>query len=215
MADILFLDRADAGERLGRRLLAEGLGGATLCGILRGGLVVAHHAGAVTGARIQAVAASKLRAPAQRELAIGAVTAAGPTFLDQFALDYLGVEPAYLAREIADRRRRAGADQKKFGSIEPGWLADVGVVVDDGLATGATAIAAGRLLRSLGAPRLVVAAPVAPRATLDKLLAGEFDAAVCLNAPSRFRAVGQFFASFESVSQAELDQLAPAAGSER
>ncbi len=206
------MDRADAGERLGRRLLAEGLGRATLVGILRGGLVVAHHAGSITGARVQAVAASKLRAPGQPELAIGAITAAGPIYLDEIALERLGVEPEYLAREVADRRRQAAANQLRFGPVDPLPMADVGVVVDDGLATGATAIAAGRLLRSLGAGRLVVAVPVAPPATLQKLLESEFDAAVCLHSPDRFWAVGQFFARFEEVDQAQLGKLARAAG---
>ena len=214
MTDVKFLDRADAGQRLGRRLLSEGLGGAGIFGILRGGLVVARYASLATGGRVQAVAASKLRAPAQPELAIGAVTAEGPIYLDEFALRHLRVSPQYLEAETAGRRRRAAASQARFGQIEA-VLPEVGVVVDDGLATGATAIAAGRLLRSLGAARLVVAAPVAPRATLQMLARGEFDDAVCLHAPKRFWAVGRFFARFEAVSEAQLEKLARTAATGR
>lgn len=215
MTDTEFRDRADAGVRLGKRLLAEGLGQSGIFGILRGGLVVAHHAALATRAPVWAVAASKLRAPGQPELAIGAVTAEGPIYLDQTAIQHLQISRPYLEEEIAGRRRAAAAGQVRFGQIEPDRLPEVAVVVDDGLATGATAIAAGRLLRSLGAARLVVAAPVAPRSTLKKLTGGEFDDAVCLHAPRRFRAVGRFFARFEAVSEAQLEELARTAGTGR
>lgn len=215
MADFEFRDRADAGARLGTRLQAEGLGRFGIFGILRGGLVVAHHAALVTGAPVRAVAASKLRAPAQPELAIGAVTAEGPIYLDRTAIEHLEISTRYLEGEVLDRRRRAAASQARFGRIGAGQLPEIGVVVDDGLATGATAIAAGRLLRKLGAARLVVAAPVAPRATLQKLAGGEFDDAVCLHAPQRFWAVGRFFARFEAVSEAQLEEMARTAGTGR
>ena len=211
MTDIEFRDRADAGKRLGKRLLAEGLGRSGVFGILRGGLVVAHHAALITGAPARAVAASKLRAPGQPELAIGAVTAEGPIYLDRAAIEHLEISPRYLKGEIAGRRRKAASGQARFGRIEADRLPEVAVVVDDGLATGATAIAAGRLLRALGAARLVVAAPVAPRATLQKLANGEFDDAVCLHAPKRFWAVGRFFVRFEAVSEAQLEKLARSA----
>ena len=212
MPELEFRDRADAGARLGERLLAEGLGRYGVFGILRGGLVVAHHAALVTGGRLRAVAASKLRAPSQPELAIGAVTAEGPIYLDDSAIRHLEIDARYLNEEISDRRRQAAANQARFGRIESGRLPAVGVVVDDGLATGATAIAAGRLLRSLGAARLVVAAPVAPPATLRRLAGGEFDDAVCLHAPRRFWAVGRFFARFEAVAEAQLEELARIVG---
>lgn len=215
MRDTEFRDRADAGARLGDRLLAEGLGQSGIFGILRGGLVVAHYAALATRAPVWAVAASKLRAPGQAELAIGAVTAEGPIYLDQTAIQHLQISRRYLEEEIAGRRRAAAAGQARFGQIEPDRLPEIAVVVDDGLATGATAIAAGRLLRSLGAARLVVAAPVAPRSTLEKLAGGEFDDAVCLHAPRRFWAVGRFFARFEAVSEAQLEELARTAGTGR
>ena len=212
MNGVRFKDRAEAGERLGERLLAEGLGRARLFGILRGGLVVAHHAALATDSPLRAVAASKLRAPGQPELAIGAVTDTGPDYLDELALAHLEIGSGYLQREIEERRHQAAMQQSQFGRVNAGGLAGVCVVVDDGLATGSTAIAAGRLLRSLGAERLVVAAPVAPPATLEKLAPGEFDSAVCLHAPRRFWAVGRFFDGFEAVGQAQLEELARAAG---
>jgi predicted phosphoribosyltransferase len=215
MADIRFRDRADAGAALGQRLLAEGLGQSGIFGILRGGLVVAHHAALVIGAPVRAVAASKLRAPDQPELAIGAVTADGPIYLDHSAIGQLKISRQYLEMETRGRRRAAAASQARFGRIGPARLPEVAVIVDDGLATGATAIAAGRLLRSLGAAQLVVAAPVAPRSTLQNLAGGEFDDTVCLHAPRRFWAVGRFYVRFGAVSEAQLEDLARTAGTGR
>lgn len=206
----MFADRCDAGTRLGVELRRQGHRSGLLFGILRGGLVVARSAGAELELPVHGLAVLKIRAPRQDELAIGAVTATGPTHINQSFIARLGVNRQYLAAELADRRRAARRLQQQFGMLDPGVIAaaDSVVVIDDGLATGATAIAAAACLRRLGGQDLIIAAPVAPPSTVRRLLAAGFDRAVCLCTPDDFYAVGQFYAQFLPVGQAQLRELA-------
>ena len=206
----LFADRCDAGTRLGVELRRQGIRSGLLFGILRGGLVVARSAGAELELPAHGLAVLKIRAPRQDELAIGAVTATGPTHINKSSIDRLGVNRQYLDAELADRQRAARVLQRQFGVLDPGAItaADSVVVVDDGLATGATAIAAAACLSRLGGKELIIAVPVAPPSTVRLLLAAGFDRAVCLRTPADFYAVGQFYAQFLPVGQAQLRELA-------
>jgi putative phosphoribosyl transferase len=161
-------------------------------------------------APLDLVLVRKIGAPQQEELAIGAIADGGEPELvtDAALVASLRVSPEYLMeakaaalREI-ERRRRAW-----FGDRQPVDVTGcTAIVVDDGIATGATMLAALRATRRRKPARLVMAAPVAPRSTL-KRLRSEADQVVCLDAPADFFAVGQFYRHFPQLHDAEVIAL--------
>jgi putative phosphoribosyl transferase len=198
-----FADREEAGRLLGEALsgLDEAPGtGALLLGIPRGGVIVAAAAAGVLGAGLDVMVPAKIRAPHQPELAIGAVAPDGGVWLDAAAVDALAIPDAVLevqvtaARQEVLRRTAAFRGDRAPPSIEGRFV----VLIDDGIATGATITAAARSLRAQGPARLVVAVPVAPRPAVLQL-AAEVDQVVCLASPEPFMAVGQWYEDFRQV----------------
>jgi putative phosphoribosyl transferase len=198
-----FADREEAGRLLGEALsgLDEAPGtGALLLGIPRGGVFVAAAAAGVLGAGLDVMVPAKIRAPHQPELAIGAVAPDGGVWLDAAAVDALAIPDAVLevqvtaARQEVLRRTAAFRGDRAPPSIEGRFV----VLIDDGIATGATITAAARSLRAQGPARLVVAVPVAPRPAVLQL-AAEVDQVVCLASPEPFMAVGQWYEDFRQV----------------
>jgi putative phosphoribosyl transferase len=198
-----FADREEAGRLLGEALsgLDEAPGtGALLLGIPRGGVIVAAAAAGVLGAGLDVMVPAKIRAPHQPELAIGAVAPDGGVWLDTAAVDALAIPDAVLevqvtaARQEVLRRTAAFRGDRAPPSIEGRFV----VLIDDGIATGATITAAARSLRAQGPARLVVAVPVAPRPAVLQL-AAEVDQVVCLASPEPFMAVGQWYEDFRQV----------------
>jgi predicted phosphoribosyltransferase len=182
-------------------------------GIPRGGMpmasVIANH----LGADLDAVLVHKLRAPFQPELALGSIDEAGRVYLAPFA-DDLPIDEDALDEEkrtqLATLRQRRARYTAARPPINPAGRSVI--IVDDGLATGSTAIAAIRSARAQRAARIIVAVAVAPPETIDRLRA-EADKVVCLYAPEHFGAVGQFFDDFSEVSDDDVVKLlaAPAA----
>ncbi|NBM18596.1 phosphoribosyltransferase family protein [Streptomyces sp. GC420] len=211
---MFFRDRLDAGRRLGARL--EHLKGheVVVLGLPRGGVPVAAEVAAVLGAPLDVGLVRKLGVPFQPELAMGALGEEDVLVVNDDVVSTSRIRPEELAR--AQQRERAVLEQRARlyrGDQEP--LALVGrtvVVVDDGVATGATARAACRTARARGAARIVLAVPVAPWDFAERL-GTEADELVCLHTPRDFFAVGQFYADFAQVSDEEvIDCLARAAG---
>jgi putative phosphoribosyl transferase len=211
---VIFTDRAQAGERLGEALRGRlGSSNAVVLAIPRGGVIVAEAAAAAMGVPLDVVVPRKIGAPGNPELAIGAI-APGIRVLDRRMVVGLGVSDAYLDREIAaqeveiDRRQRAYRQGRPPQPVE----GRVAIVVDDGVATGSTAIAALRWARQQGADRVVLAVPVAPPQSLDRLRA-EADDVVVLETPSPFFAVGEWYRDFDQTSDRQVvDALARSAG---
>jgi predicted phosphoribosyltransferase len=166
-------------------------------------------------AELDVVVARKLGAPFHAELAIGAVTADGERFLNQHLIGQLRVDDAYLDRITKEQREEAQRREQLFRQDRP--PADVkgrtALLVDDGLATGATMRAAARSLRKREPGRLVVAVPVGSREACWALLK-DADEVVCLAQPDPFYAIGLYYEHFEQVEDAEvlrlLEQPAPA-----
>lgn len=191
-----FDDRADAGRRLAEELAGLPDEGVLVLGIARGGVEVAAEIARSRGWPLDVVLPRKVGAPGNPELGIGAI-APGVRVLDDEMLARLGVGEAYLEGEIAAQEaeieRRTAA--YRGGRPPPDLRGITAVVVDDGVATGGTAIAAIRWARDRGAARVVLAVPVGSRESLRRL-EGEADEVVCPLTPERFLAVGQWYRDF-------------------
>jgi len=200
-----FADRSDAGRQLAARLLSLADERPLIVGLPRGGVPVAAEIAASLGAPLEILVVRKLGAPHNPEYGIGAIAEGGTRVFDQEALALLEIEGGELThiveRESTELRRRVEAYR---GDREP--VSSRGrtvVVVDDGVATGATDTAALRQIRRQRPRRLILAVPVCPPDSLARLRE-EADETVCLLAPPQLQGVGQWYADFGQVSDAEV-----------
>ena len=199
-----FKDRKDAGRQLAEALEGRGYRQPVVLGIPRGGVPVAAEVARKLGGDLGVVVARKLRAPGQPELAIGAVTADGATWINAPVARATGADDRYLEREIAFQVAEAQHREEAFdGHRRPALQGRVAIIVDDGIATGATAIAAARSMRAAGASQVVLAVPVAPPETL-RALRDEVDAIVCPRVEEDFWAIGQFYDDFRQVGDDQV-----------
>lgn len=203
-----FTDRTDAGRRLGEALQPRVDGRTVVLGLPRGGVSVAAAAADVLDLALDVLVTGKLGAPGRPELALGAVGEGGVLVVNErivaatmVGLDELRARAHEAAREVEARalRLRAGRPRVALGGR-------TAVIVDDGIATGASARAACAIARLSDASRIVVAVPVAPRG-VRVLLGDVADEVVCLETPSTFFAVGAFYEDFEPVSEAVVAAL--------
>ena len=200
----MFENRLAAGERLGERLAERDFEADVVLGIPRGGLPVARPVADALGVPLDVVVASKIGAPGNPELALGAVAADGSAWLNDTLIDRLGVDEEYLDRE-RDREATAASEKGaryRGAGVIPDFEGSVVILVDDGLATGATAVACLRQLQEAGAEHVVFAAPVGSQSALSRT-ERDADEVVCLDTPANFGAVGQFYRSFDQVPDEE------------
>jgi putative phosphoribosyl transferase len=201
----LFLDRVDAGRRLARRL--EYLDGrdAIVLGLPRGGVPVAFEVATALAAPLDVIVVRKLGAPRNPEYALGAIGESGVRVLDPDAIRATGTSDAEL--DIIERHARTELARRTAlyrGGRGPVSVAGkTAVIVDDGIATGATARAACMITRALGAESVVLAVPVAPPDWVESVgpVADEF---VCLETPAHFFAVGQWYSDFTQTTDDEV-----------
>jgi putative phosphoribosyl transferase len=204
----MFLDRTEAGKKLVVRLsdLRDGLDPLVVLAIPRGGVLVACEIAQALHAPLDVCLTHKLGAPGNPELAIGAVADDGTTLLDQPLITALVVPQQYIEREIERWRQELirRAEVYRQGRARVPLKDAVAIVVDDGVATGSTLIAALRSTRAAGVKTVIAAVPVGPRATVYGELAHEADRVECLLAPYDFYAVGAFYRHFEQVTDEEV-----------
>ncbi len=214
MSQTLYADRADAGRTLAaavRKELAKNVppsGTPLVLAIPRGGVLIGREVATALGADLDIVVPRKLGAPGNPEYAIGAVMQDGTLYLSPRALSITGAGSHYVEEEKAKEMREATRRLEAYrgGRPEPVISKRVVVVVDDGIATGATMIAALRWVRSRGAQLVVAAAPVAPPSTLEELRR-EADRVICPRSPEPFYAIGAFYQKFEQVGDEEVEEV--------
>jgi len=204
-----FRDRQMAG-----RLLAEGLDSRlreiphdsiVVLGIPRGGVPVAAEVAAHVRAPLDLVIVRKLGSPGQPELAMGAVGEGGDVVLNHDVIRSLGISEHEIAHEAA--RQRVEVDRRvvslRAGRTPVNVTGKTVVIVDDGLATGSTAIAACRVVRAKGAAHVLLAVPVAPEGW-ERTIGDAADDAFALTVPTDFMSVGQFYDDFDQVDDDEV-----------
>lgn len=207
-----FADRIDAAERLSKALQAYSGRHPLVLAIPRGALPMGRVLAQRLGGELDAVLVRKLRAPGSPEFAIGSIDESGWVYLAAHA-HAAGATDAYIAQEkkaqldvLKERRARYTPGRP---AIDPAGR--IAIVVDDGLATGATMIAALHAVRAQRPARLVCAVPVAAPDSIE-LVRPFADEVVCLHTPEDFYAVGQFYRSFEQVSDEEAIECLQAGG---
>lgn len=200
----MFEDRLDAGRRLAAALARYKGRNPLVLAIPRGAVPMGRVVADELGGELDVVLVRKLRAPGNPEFAIGSVDETGWAYIADYA-PQTGATDSYIEQEkraqLETIRRRRAEYTPIHPPVDP--KGRIVIVVDDGLATGATMISALHSLRQRGADTLVCAVPVAPPDTLDKV-AGYCDEVVCLEAPEQFYAVGQFYYSFPQVEDDEV-----------
>jgi putative phosphoribosyl transferase len=203
-----FRDRIDAGRALALALEEyRGRPDVVVLGLPRGGVPVAAEVAEALGAPLDVFVVRKLGVPGHEEFAMGALASGGVRVLDQSTIETLGISEADIESAIEreqrelERRERQYCEDRRRTEI----AGRIAILVDDGLATGASMRAAVAALRKLGPARLVVAVPVGAAQTCRTLQA-EADDVVCVMAPEDFRAVGLYYDDFAQTSDAEVQE---------
>ena len=201
---MIFKDRLDAGKKLAEALgQFKGIDGIVL-GIPRGGIVVASEISSVLGFQLDIVIPRKIGAPDQPELAIGAISEDGTTIMNDDLVIRVGATAEYIreesGRQLAEIARRTSA----YRGGRPGLtMHDKNVIlIDDGVATGATLKAAVKFVKNQNPAHLTVAIPVGPIQTVRELRA-EVDV-ICLHTPDIFYAIGGFYSDFNQITDEEV-----------
>jgi predicted phosphoribosyltransferase len=206
---VRFRDRAEAGRALAQVLSHyAGRDDVIVLGLPRGGVPVAAEVAKRLGAPLDVFLVRKLGVPGHEELAMGAIASGGVLVLDESVLHWLGINEEQiqkaLARELDELRRREAI--YRDGRPLPDLKGKTVILVDDGLATGASMQAAARAVRRYEPARIVIAVPVASRATCDELR-DEVDEVVCAATPAPFYAVGNWYEDFTQTSDDEVREL--------
>jgi putative phosphoribosyl transferase len=200
----VYIDRVDAGRRLGNELAGTVEPPIVVLGVARGGVVVAAEVARILDAPLDVVIPRKLGAPGNPELGIGAV-APGVRVLDRDIMEAVGAGDAYVEAETT--RQEAEIARRTVSYREGRPPVDLreatAIVVDDGVATGVTAIAALRWARAQGASSVVFAAPVGPRG-VERRLEAACDRCVVPETPADLRAVGQWYERFDQTTDDEV-----------
>ena len=208
----IFGDRRDAGRKLATALERYRTEDPIVLALPRGGVPVAYEVAKALDAPLDILLVRKIGAPFQPEYGIGAIAEGGIRFIRTEDIEFIGVAEEEIEAIVADETRELERRARVYrGEREP--LAVEGrtvILVDDGIATGGTAVAAGRALKGRRAARVILAVPVAPPGS-EVRLGDEFDEVICLEEPHGFFGIGQFYVDFGQLSDQDVIDLLAAA----
>lgn len=215
--DLVFEDRAEAGRALARELAPlAGRVDLLILGLPRGGIPVAFEVARLLSAPLDAFVVRKLGVPGHEELAFGALATGGievrnPEIVARFALTAAAIAEV-VRRETAELARREALF--RGGRTLPSLDNSTVILIDDGIATGASIRAAARAIHSRHPAEVLIAVPVASADALAEI-SQDADRVICLAVPPRFRAVGEFYRDFRPVGDDEVRGLLDASGTGR
>jgi putative phosphoribosyl transferase len=206
-SDCLYADRVDAGQVLASRLSKYANNAdVVVFGLPRGGVIVANEVARALAVPLDVFIVRKIGTPGHRELAMGAIASGGIYVLNKKLIEYLNV-PNPLVQEVLaeefielERREKLYWGEQNHKTDLNGITA---ILVDDGMATGSTMLAALRAARTRAPKRLIVAVPVAARSTYQEL-AEEADEIICVETPEPFQSVGQWYEDFSQTGDEEV-----------
>ncbi|NLP64189.1 phosphoribosyltransferase [Paraburkholderia sacchari] len=204
-----FTDRREAGQMLAAQLAPyAGRRDIVVLALPRGGVPVAYEVAKALRAPLDVLPVCKLGTPWQPELAMGAISSNGAQFVDAALVREAGVSEAQLQGVLSLARIELGRREARYRGARAAVpvAGRVVLLVDDGMATGASLKAAARALASLGPARIIAALPVAPAGARARL-AGAVDDFVCVQTPSSFMSVGQFYFDFAQVDEDTVRDL--------
>lgn len=206
---MIFKDRKDAGEKLAEKLKKyKNDPNAIVIGLPRGGVVVAFYVAQKLNLPLDIIVSKKITPPQEPELAIGAVNDLGETILDQNLISLLNVSPEYLKKELEIKQKEARRRLNLYRpNLSPLNLKNKTIIiVDDGIATGSTMEMAIKTAKKNGAKKIIVAVPMSAQDAIEKLKK-EISEIICLDIPTSFMGIGQFYENFAQTSDDQVIEL--------
>ena len=203
----MFTNRTDAGKQLAKKLEFIREQNPIILAIPRGGIIVADAVASFLDCKLDIIVPRKIGAPFNSELAIGAVLHDGSYFPNSEVVKMLQIPQSYIDSEKAEQMKEIQRRLISYrGSVHYDFVGKTVVLVDDGLATGATMVVAALWVKKQKPKNIIVAVPVGSRETVQKL-AEIVDEVVVLSIPDFFNAVGQFYKNFDQVDDKEVQEI--------
>ncbi len=214
---MVFEDRKSAGRQLAEELSEyRNNRNAIVLGLPRGGVVVAYEIAKALNLPLDIIVPRKIGAPGNPEFAIGAIAEGGEGVFDQETISSYRISQEYIEKEVEKEKKEAERRLKLYRGNRPPLNLEkkTAILVDDGIATGATMEAAIQSIKSKGVEGIIVAAPTSAKDSLERIKAG-VDKVICLDAPAFFGAVGAFYKSFPQTTDEEVIELMKGASPEK
>jgi predicted phosphoribosyltransferase len=203
----MFTNRTDAGKQLAKKLEFVKEQNPIILAIPRGGIIVADAVASFLDCKLDIIVSRKIGAPFNSELAIGAVLHDGSYFPNSEVVKMLQIPQSYIDSEKAEQMKEIQRRLISYrGSVHYDFVGKTVVLVDDGLATGATMVVAALWVKKQKPKNIIVAVPVGSRETVQKLVE-IVDEVVVLSIPDFFNAVGQFYKNFDQIDDKEVQEI--------
>lgn len=204
----MFLDRADAGEKLTDSLKKFKDEDVIVLAVPRGGVEIACDTIKRFGFKWDLIIPRKIGAPQNKEFAIGAVSADGSYFINDDYVKMYGISQDYIEKEVAEQIDEIKRRMKEYRGTDtfPEVKDKTVIIIDDGIATGFTILAVIKAVKKQGAKKIILAIPVGPRETIEEFKE-IVDEVICLHIPQEFYAVGYYYVDFKQVTDEEVFKM--------